>query len=99
MGRNTGEDRRIMTRNFCATGSAWRPSVFTSKARYPIYLAISVFGPWRFGDTVRHLVSFAGCDVTRQVGLAGAHRGQPGYWRQHDTNQDGIACGAGDGGE
>ncbi|MDV6331791.1 excalibur calcium-binding domain-containing protein [Asticcacaulis sp. 201] len=64
-----------------------------------IYLAISVFGPWRFGDTVRHLASFAGCEVTRQVGLAGAHRGQPGYWRQHDTNQDGIACGAGDAGD
>lgn len=41
---------------------------------------------------VRHLAAFPNCDAARAVGLAPARRGQPGYYRRHDRDQDGLAC-------
>jgi hypothetical protein len=32
------------------------------------------------------------CGFARAVGLAPAREGQPGYWKRHDRDHDGIAC-------
>ena len=41
---------------------------------------------------VRHLAAVPNCDAARQIGLAPAYRGDPGYWPQHDRDKDGWAC-------
>jgi hypothetical protein len=40
----------------------------------------------------RHVAAARNCDAARAVGLAPALRGQPGYYPQHDRDNDGIAC-------
>jgi hypothetical protein len=57
-----------------------------------LYMMLATLSPWPVGYTLRHLVSFAGCDAARMVDLAPAHRGQPGYWSSHDRDRNGIAC-------
>lgn len=56
------------------------------------YMALTTLSPWPVSYTLRHLVSFAGCDATRMVDLAPAHKGQPGYWHGNDPDRNGIAC-------
>lgn len=49
----------------------------------------------RFGDpllALRHMASFPNCAATRAMGLAPAALGEPGYYRGHDRDRDGIAC-------
>lgn len=48
--------------------------------------------PWPITTTLRHFASVPNCDFARLVGLAPARRGQPGYWKHHDRDGDGIAC-------
>jgi hypothetical protein len=48
--------------------------------------------PWPVMTTLRHIASSPNCTFARQVGLAPAQRGQPGYWKRHDRDGDGIAC-------
>lgn len=57
-----------------------------------IYLAILQFSPWPPGATLRHFWAMPNCGAARQVGLAPAHRGEPGYWRHLDRDRDGWAC-------
>ncbi|MBH5371424.1 excalibur calcium-binding domain-containing protein [Bradyrhizobium glycinis] len=58
---------------------------------YPaIWLLVS--SPWPVTTTLRHIGSAPNCPFARLVGLAPARRGQPGYWRHHDRDGDGIAC-------
>jgi Excalibur calcium-binding domain len=40
----------------------------------------------------RHALASPDCDAARSVGLANARVGQPGYYPQHDADNDGIAC-------
>jgi hypothetical protein len=40
----------------------------------------------------KHYAAYPNCAAARAVGLAPAYRGQPGYWPQHDRDNDGIAC-------
>lgn len=40
----------------------------------------------------RHILSAPNCDAARAQGLAPARRGQAGYFRTHDRDNDGIAC-------
>ncbi|NNE25079.1 MAG: excalibur calcium-binding domain-containing protein [Rhizobiales bacterium] len=47
---------------------------------------------WPFWTNVKHYAAFAGCDAARALNLAPAHRGDPGYWRKLDADNDGIAC-------
>jgi hypothetical protein len=37
-------------------------------------------------------VYFANCDAARAAGAAPIHRGQPGYRRALDRDNDGVAC-------
>lgn len=53
------------------------------------HLALS---PWPLLTTVRHLAASPNCATARLLDLAPARRGQPGYWPQHDADDDGIAC-------
>jgi hypothetical protein len=48
----------------------------------------------RFGPVValRHMLAAPNCDAARFMGLAPAHRGEPGYYPRHDRDKDGIAC-------
>ncbi|MBC6715675.1 excalibur calcium-binding domain-containing protein [Aurantimonas sp. DM33-3] len=48
--------------------------------------------PWPVGTTLRHVAAAPNCTAARSVGLAPAHRGEPGYWAKHDRDRDGIAC-------
>ncbi|MDN4982213.1 excalibur calcium-binding domain-containing protein [Bradyrhizobium sp. WYCCWR 13022] len=58
---------------------------------YPaIFLLIS--SPWPATTTLRHIASAPNCEFARLVGLAPARRGEPGYWKHHDRDRDGIAC-------
>lgn len=55
-------------------------------------ILVEAVSPWPAGVTVRHVLSGANCDMARLFGLAPALRGMPGYWPQHDTDGDGMAC-------
>src|SRR5262245_39195934 len=48
--------------------------------------------PWPVVTTLRHIASSPNCGFARLVGLAPARRGEPGYWKRHDRDEDGIAC-------
>ena len=48
--------------------------------------------PWPVATTLRHVASAPNCDFARLVGLAPASVGNPGYWRRHDRDGDGVAC-------
>lgn len=48
--------------------------------------------PWTLVGWVRHLLAAPSCEAAERVGLAPAKQGTPGFWRQHDTNGNGIAC-------
>jgi hypothetical protein len=48
--------------------------------------------PWPITTTLRHIVSTPNCGFARLAGLAPAGRGEPGYWKRHDRDGDGIAC-------
>ncbi|WP_128935733.1 excalibur calcium-binding domain-containing protein [Bradyrhizobium zhanjiangense] len=60
-------------------------------AAYPaIWLLVS--SPWSVTITLKHIASAPNCDFARLVGLAPARRGEPGYWKHHDRDGDGVAC-------
>ncbi|RXG85151.1 excalibur calcium-binding domain-containing protein [Bradyrhizobium zhanjiangense] len=48
--------------------------------------------PWPVTTTLKHIASAPNCDFARLVGLAPARRGEPGYWKHHDRDGDGVAC-------
>ena len=48
--------------------------------------------PWPVMTTLRHIASAPNCGFARLVRLAPARRGEPGYWKRHDRDGDGIAC-------
>ena len=48
--------------------------------------------PWPVTATLRHIASAPNCGFARFVGLAPARKGEPGYWKRHDRDRDGIAC-------
>jgi len=48
--------------------------------------------PWPVTTTLRHIASAPNCGFARVVGLAPAKKGEPGYWKRHDRDGDGIAC-------
>ncbi|MFH1157632.1 MAG: excalibur calcium-binding domain-containing protein [Pseudomonadota bacterium] len=48
--------------------------------------------PWPPLVTLRHIASFLNCDAARSLGLAPAHRGEPGYYPWHDRDNDNISC-------
>ncbi len=54
--------------------------------------SLLALSPWSPMITIRHVLSYPGCDASRFVGLAPAIRGTPGYWPSHDADNDGIAC-------
>ncbi|NMA96685.1 MAG: excalibur calcium-binding domain-containing protein [Phyllobacteriaceae bacterium] len=62
-------------------------SAFLAWGAYGV--ASSPFPPM---TALRHLAAAPNCDAARAVGLAPARRNQPGYYSQHDRDQDGIAC-------
>ena len=45
-----------------------------------------------FTMKLRHMAAAPNCSAARAVGLAPAHRGEPGYYLTHDRDRDGIAC-------
>jgi hypothetical protein len=55
-------------------------------------LALMLFNNWTPEMTGRHIAAAWNCQTAQSVGLAPAHRGQPGYWPWLDTNSDGVAC-------
>jgi Excalibur calcium-binding domain len=74
---------------------------FSRAARWwvPIAAAIAIlcwslmdYTQWPLVAIVKHIAAFPHCQVAGAVGLAPAGKGQPGYWRHHDGDGDGIAC-------
>lgn len=41
---------------------------------------------------LEHFASAPTCAIADEFGLANAKYGQPGYWKHHDTDRDGVAC-------
>jgi hypothetical protein len=56
---------------------------------YPVLQNLS---RWPLTVALRHAAAAPNCMAARALGLAPAHRGQPGYYPQHDRDRDGIAC-------
>jgi hypothetical protein len=48
--------------------------------------------PWSATMQASHIAAYPSCDAARAVGLAPSYKGQPGYWPQHDRDNDGVAC-------
>ena len=55
-------------------------------------LGLRSFGFGSDSVAIRHLVAATGCGAAREVGLAPAHRGDPGYWARLDADHDGVSC-------
>jgi Excalibur calcium-binding domain len=94
------ERLRNLQRRFRAVSATWeRPSYYRA-AKIAALAAIVAFAvvwglgssPWPVPTTLRHIASAPNCDFARFVGLAPAGRGEPGYWKRHDRDRDGIAC-------
>lgn len=47
---------------------------------------------WPVDVTLRHWLASANCSSARLAGLAPPRPGEPGYYPEHDADQDGIAC-------
>lgn len=56
------------------------------------YALLVTLSPWSPGVTVMHILAAPNCGVADSLGLAPAEKGQPGYWRKHDHDGNGIAC-------
>jgi hypothetical protein len=50
------------------------------------------YAPWSIWTVARHIAAAPNCNAARTVGLAPSNRGEPGYYRRHDADSDGIAC-------
>lgn len=59
---------------------------------FMLLLIIQVSSAWPFTVTLRHIAAAPNCDMARLVGLAPASRGEPGYYKRHDGDNDGISC-------
>ncbi|QXQ07729.1 excalibur calcium-binding domain-containing protein [Sphingosinicellaceae bacterium] len=55
-------------------------------------LGLRSFGFGSESVAIRHLVAALGCGAASEVGLAPAHRGDPGYWSRLDPANDGVSC-------
>ncbi|MBR0792149.1 excalibur calcium-binding domain-containing protein [Bradyrhizobium manausense] len=87
--------RAVSRRDRTTTKLRWAIAAFSAIAVifvvYPaIWLLIS--SPWPVATTLRHIASAPNCEFARLVGLAPSRRGEPGYWKHHDRDRDGIAC-------
>jgi len=69
----------------------WSHAVVLALLGASIWLALTSY-PWPVTTTLKHLASQPNCAAARAVGLAPANRGEPGYWPEHDADNDGIAC-------
>jgi hypothetical protein len=64
----------------------------TAMGGLAIFAVMETYKPWPLSVIVRHLAAAPNCAAARRVGLAPARRGEPGYYPQHDADNDGIAC-------
>jgi len=83
-----GAPRRIWNQHKGWLGKTVAVIALVASAAY----AGSLYTGWPVVVVLKHAVSFPNCAAAYSVGLAPARRGQPGYWRSHDADQDGIAC-------
>jgi hypothetical protein len=47
---------------------------------------------WPLATSLKPLAAFAHCMGAEIVGFANATRGNPGYWKHHDQDGNGVAC-------
>ena len=57
-----------------------------------MYVALDRTGTWS-GITTKLTLGYRNCEAVRAAGKAPLTRGQPGYARHVDRDDDGIACG------
>jgi len=94
------ERLRNLQRRFRAVSERHDPGRYYRSAKIAALAAIVAFAvvwglgssPWPVMTTLRHIASAPNCGFARLVGLAPARRGEPGYWKRHDRDGDGIAC-------
>jgi len=104
-GRDPEREARRIRAQFARVSNGFfaarrRKDFFKKRKRTLIVGAISVLGiaagfimsPWPVADTVRHIAAFPDCEAAARVDLTPARRGQPGYYKRHDLDRDGIAC-------
>ena len=82
-------DRRVLFQRAYRSAGL---SVISGMAVGAAYVALSSLSPWPAMTLVKHVVSSYNCEAARQMGLAPAQEGEPGYWRKNDADVDGIAC-------
>jgi hypothetical protein len=82
-------DRKIRLRK---TLRALRAPALVAVTAIVVVAGIVRFSPYSLTDTLRHIAAAPNCAAARAVGLAPAHRGEPGYWPSHDADKDGISC-------
>jgi hypothetical protein len=80
--------RRILRRLTCMAGVA---ALVLALLSVPVTIAAYRWD-WPLATTTRHFLAWPNCGAAREVGLAPAFRGTPGYWPHHDADKDGIAC-------
>jgi hypothetical protein len=80
--------RRIWNRHKGWLGKAVAVTALVAGVAY----AGSLYTGWPVVVVLKHAASSPNCRAAYFVGLAPALRGEPGYWRDHDADQDGIAC-------
>jgi hypothetical protein len=79
-------DRTVKLRRWYRLGKIAALAALVSFALCWVLLSLS---PWPPMTTLRHIASFRNCSTARAVGLAPARKGQPGYWKRHDADEDG----------
>jgi excalibur calcium-binding domain-containing protein len=87
--------RAVSARHERASKRRYYRSVKIAASAAIVAFAVSwglVSSPWPVTTTLRHIAAAPNCGFARFVGLAPARRGEPGYWKHHDRDRDGIAC-------
>src|SRR5262245_55196244 len=92
--------RRLRAGSLLPTTRANEVRRYYRSAKIAVMAAILAFAvvwglgssPWPVVTTLKHITSAPNCGFARLVGLAPARRGEPGYWKRHDRDEDGIAC-------
>lgn len=67
-------------------------ATFAAAAIVGLLYAASGQSEWDRATILKHIAAFPNCAAARDVGLAPALRGEPGYYDRHDRDKDGIAC-------
>lgn len=82
-------ERAMVLRRFYRAARWW---VLIAAGIAILYWGLTRATQWPLVTSLKHLAASSTCTVARTIGIAPAAEGQPGYWRHHDGDRNGIAC-------